>query len=303
MANNTDILLELGTNELEIMEFKIGDNYFGINVAKVVEIMKYVEITPMANSNPYVEGIFKPRNEIITVIDLASYMGLPQNTDNERDILIITYFNNLISAFHVHSVEAIHRISWENIEKPNETINGGEEGLATGIARLDNKLITIVDFEKILVDISPGVGIQLSEIDSLGERGHVDKPIIVAEDSPLLQRMILSALDKAGYKHVLSFNNGKDAWKKLLEYKESETPIEQHIGCIITDIEMPQMDGHHLLKNIRDNDFSKALPVLIFSSLIDDAMKEKGVELGVSGQINKPEIGKLIQLLDQHIVK
>lgn len=301
MANNTDILLEIGTNELEIMEFKIGDSFFGINVAKVVEIMKYVEITPMANANPYVEGIFKPRTEIITVIDLATYMGLPGNTDNERDILIITYFNKSINAFHVHSVEAIHRISWENIEKPNETINGGEEGLATGIARVDNRLITIVDFEKILVDISPKVGIQLSEVEMLGERSQITKPIMLAEDSPLLQRMIIDALEKAGYTNVISCTNGKEAWIKILDMKSNGVPMEEQLGCLITDIEMPQMDGHHLLKNIRDNTFSQNLPVIIFSSLIDESMTQKGLELGVTAQISKPEIGRLIQLIDDHI--
>ena len=122
------ILLESGTNELELMEFTIAGNHFGINVAKILEIMKYTETTAMPNCSPYVEGVFKPRDEIMTVIDLATYMDLPATEDPSRDIFIITIFNNVYTAFHVHSVEEIHRISWENIEKPDTTIYSGEKG-------------------------------------------------------------------------------------------------------------------------------------------------------------------------------
>ena len=214
-TNKKDILLESGTNELEIMEFKIGDRCFAINIAKIVEIMKYVEIMPITNSNPYVEGIFKPRNEIITVIDLASYLGLSKKNDVERDILIITYFNKITNAFHVDSVEAIHRISWENIEKPNETINSSDEGLATGIAKVDGRLITIIDFEKILVDINPNSGIQLNELKQLGSREENTNLILLAEDSPLLSKMILSGLEQSGYTNIIHYTNGAELWNAL----------------------------------------------------------------------------------------
>ena len=296
-TNKKDILLESGTNELEIMEFKIGDRCFAINIAKIVEIMKYVEIMPITNSNPYVEGIFKPRNEIITVIDLASYLGLSKKNDVERDILIITYFNKITNAFHVDSVEAIHRISWENIEKPNETINSSDEGLATGIAKVDGRLITIIDFEKILVDINPNSGIQLNELKQLGSREENTNLILLAEDSPLLSKMILSGLEQSGYTNIIHYTNGAELWNAL------PTKNAKDIRCIITDIEMPLMDGHLLLKNIRDSREYKDIPVLIFSSLIDDSMREKGLQLGVTEQISKPEITKLINSIDKYIIK
>lgn len=304
MSDNkkNQILLESGTNELEVMEFTIDDRHFGINVAKVVEIMQYSKVTPMPNSNPFVEGIFKPRESIMTVINLAAYMGLPSEGHEERNILIITNFNKINTAFHVHSVEGIHRISWEDIEKPDITIYGGEEGLATGIARFENRLITILDFEKILSDISPETGIKISDINQLGKRGVSHKPVLLAEDSPLLEKMIMESLEKSGYDNIIMCTNGSEAWNKLLQFKETGEPIERHVDLIITDIEMPKMDGHRLLKLIRDDDELKKLPVIIFSSLINDEMRRKGEALGATAQITKPEIANLVTLIDKYII-
>lgn len=305
-AGNTEILLESGTNELEIMEFTIAGNIFGINVAKVTEIMKYAQVKPMPNSHPNVEGVFKPRDTIITVIDLPGFMGLPTSENTERDMFIITSFNKMNAAFHVHTVEGIHRISWNNIEKPDNTIYGGDEGLATGIAKVKDKLITIVDFEKIIFDISPQTGIQMSEIKELGPRERSTKPVFVAEDSALLKRMILEAIHEAGYSNVTTFSNGQEAWDKLdatrKEIAENGKAIEEYVSCIITDIEMPKMDGHRLTKLIKDDPLLRKVPVIIFSSLIDEAMRDKGEELGANAQLSKPEIGNLVSTIDQFII-
>ncbi len=297
-----EILLESGTNELEVMEFTIADRHFGINVAKVVEIMQYTSVTPMPNSNPFVEGVFKPREHIITVINLSAYMGLAPSDNQERNILIITNFNKINTAFHVHSVEGIHRISWSDIEKPDSAIYGGEEGLATGIARFDNRLITILDFEKILVDINPETGIQMADIDKMGKRPTCDKPILVAEDSPLLERMIVESLEKSGFSNITLCSNGSEAWDKLVELRDMPGRINKKMACVITDIEMPKMDGHRLLKLIRADETLKVLPVIVFSSLIDEDMRSKGLSLGATAQISKPEIASLVHLIDEHIL-
>lgn len=296
------ILLESGTNEVELMEFTINGSSFGINVAKILEIMQYTEITSMPNCSPYVEGVFKPRDEVITIINLASYMGLPCSEDPSRDIFIITIFNNVYTAFHVHSVEEIHKISWEAIEKPDTTIYSGEEGLATGIARIGNKLITILDFEKILADISPDKSIKVSDIEKLGERQKSDKPILLAEDSPLLEKLLIECLDKSEYRNTTVCSNGRDAWETLLKYKKEPGPIEDKVACIVTDLEMPKMDGHRLLKFIRDDEELKHIPVIIFSSLINDEMRIKGEKLGATAQITKPEIANLVGLIDKYIL-
>ncbi len=309
MANEvkrTEILLESGTNELEILEFTIAGNIFGINVAKVKEIMQYAPVKPMPNSHPCIEGVFMPRDVIITVIDLAHYMGLPANEDTSREMLIVTSFNKMNAAFHVHSVVGIHRINWSDIEKPDSTIYGGEEGLATGIAKVDSKLITIVDFEKIVVDISPQTGIQMSEITELGPRERSAKPVVIAEDSALLKKMLLEALTQAGYTNIKAFANGQEAWDYIETVRDSVktagTPLGSMVAALITDIEMPRMDGHRLIKLIRDERTLSELPIIIFSSLIDEAMRHKGEQLGATAQLSKPEIGNLVNTLDSVIL-
>ncbi len=299
-AIKNEILLESGTNELEVLEFTIAHRHFGINVSKVVEIMQRMEVTPMPNSNPFIHGVFKPRDVIMTLINLPAYLGLPEAESPERDIYIITNFNKSSFAFHVHSVEVIHRISWEDIEKPDSSIYGGADGLATGIARIDNRLVTIIDFEKIISDISPSTGIQIKDIDKLGARVKTDKPILVAEDSMLLERMILESLEKAGYTNLICCSNGKEAWDLLLSYKETGLPISNFVKCVITDIEMPKMDGHRLTKCIKDDEELSILPVIIFSSLINDEMRIKGQKIGATAQLAKPDIADLVNLIDKY---
>ncbi len=302
-TKKNEILLETGTNELEVMEFTIAGRHFGINVAKVVEIMQYNKVTPMPNSNPFVEGVFKPRDDIMTVINLAAYLGLPPSENEERDILIITTFNNITTAFHVHTVEAIHRISWKFIEKLDAAIYGSQENsLATGIARFDGRLITIVDFEKIIADISPSSSFQVSDLQKLGERASNSKPILIAEDSPLLEKMIIQALEKSGFNNIICCTNGQEAWDALQSFKAHGGDIAQYVSCVITDIEMPQMDGHRLCKLIREDAALCELPVIIFSSLINNEMRLKGESVGATAQISKPEIVKLVHIIDQHML-
>ncbi len=296
----TNVLLESGTNELEIMEFTISGKSYGINVAKVLEIMKYEPVTPMPNALPFIEGIFKPRNKIMTVINLPLYLGATIQEDSSRDIFIITTFNKTTLAFHVHSVEVIHRISWNDVEKPDRTIYGDIDGMATGIVKLKDRLITIIDFEKILYELNPSSGINLESVTEFKERKDIDKPLFIAEDSPILLKLIQNAINDSGYNRVQSFSNGQECWQELKTLHEAGLPLKDICSCLITDIEMPKMDGHHLLKNIRDDEYLKDLPVIIFSSLIDENMRMKGEDLGATAQITKPEIGLLVNLLDQH---
>ena len=299
MERQTEILLESGTNELEIMEFTIAGETFGINVAKVVEIMMVCPVKPMQKAQANIEGIFKSRDMVITVIDLGGYLNLPASTNPERDIFIITNFNNTNFAFHVHSVVGIARISWQQIKKPDKIIYGGEEGVATGIADFENHLITILDFEKIVSEISPELGIQYDDLKRLGPRSHSDKPILVAEDSMLLSRMIEESLKRSGYENLTITDNGQDAWDFLLEAKAAGDPIEHHVCCVVTDIEMPQMDGHRLTKLIKGDPVLNKLPVILFSSLINDEMRRKGEQVGADAQLSKPEIADLVTLIDR----
>lgn len=299
MEGHTEILLESGTNEFEIMVFTIAGETFGINVAKVLEIMMACPIKPMQRAQKDIEGIFKSRDMLITVIDLASYLGLAPSPNPERDIFIVTSFNNTNFAFHVHTVVGIDRISWEQIKKPDKIIYGGQEGVATGIADFEGHLITILDFEKIVSEISPELGIQYSDLEKLGPRDRNEKPLLLAEDSMLLSRMIVESLKRAGYENLIKTDNGREAWDFLQEAKNSGDPLEEHVCCIVTDIEMPQMDGHHLTKLIKEDPVLRKLPVILFSSLINDEMRRKGEMVGADAQISKPEIANLVELIDR----
>lgn len=295
----SEILLESGINELEIMEFTIGDELFGINVAKVREIMMVEPVKPMQKSNEYVEGIFKPRDKVLTVINLSAYLGLGKSEKPERDIYIIAGFNNNEYAFHVHTVVGIDRISCTQMRKPDPVIFGGKEGVATGIVEIDKKLITILDFEAIIAEICPETSIQVEDIDKLDDKKRNSKNILIAEDSLLLSKMIVEALHKAGYVNTVKLDNGQDAWNYLCELRDGGDRIEEHVNCIITDLEMPQMDGHRLTKLVKSDPALKGIPLIIFSSLISAEMRIKGKELGADEQITKPEIGKLVSIIDE----
>lgn len=294
---NAGVLLESGTNELEILEFKLGNNYYGINVAKIREILPYQKPTPIPNAHPCIEGIFMPRDTIITVVDLAKSLNIPESNNQAADMYIITNFNKLNVAFHVQGVVGIHRISWEDINKPDDTINS----IATGIVKFEEKLIIVLDFERIISDISPETGLKVSDINHLGIRNRNEAPILIAEDSPLLSKLIQECLSKAGYTNITTTVNGLEAWNKLKTYKDDKV-IKQNVRCIITDIEMPQMDGHHLTKLVKTDAELKEIPVIIFSSLINDEMKRKGDSIGADAQITKPEIGKLVEVIDSFIM-
>lgn len=298
-SEQSKILLESGTNEFELMEFTVAGELFGINVAKVREIMMAQEVKMMPNANPVIEGVFKPRTEIITVVDLGKYLNLPKSSANNRDMFILTHFNNLNFAFHVESVVGIDRISWTDIKKPDRVIYGGDEGVATGLVEYKKRLITILDFEKIVAEISPESSITTESLDRLGKRTEHDKTILVAEDSMLLSKLIIECLHKAGYRNTVKTDNGQEAWDYLEEAKASGDPIKEHVACLVSDIEMPLMDGHRLTKLVKTDEILKEIPVILFSSLISPEMRLNGQQVGADEQITKPEIDKLISIIDR----
>jgi len=293
---DSKILMESGTNELEVLEFNVCGNSYGINVAKIKEIIPYQPVTPVPNAHPSIEGLFMPRDIMITAIDLRNC--LQRGASEPGGLFIITNFNNLDIAFHVDQVVGIHRVSWTEIIKPNVTVASADESISTGIIKIDNKLIIILDFEKILSDINPETGLKVEEIDSIeknSKRG--EKPILIAEDSILLNKMIVESLKKAGYLQLIHTANGQEAYDLLMDLKK-RNQIKENVQCVITDIEMPLMDGHRLTKLIKTDDDLKDIPVVIFSSLVNDEMRRKGEALGADAQLSKPEIGNLVHLVD-----
>ena len=296
---DTNILLESGTNELEILEFALGNNHYGINVAKIREILQYQQVTPVPNTHPSVEGIFMPRDTMITVINLRRCLGMEDGT--EEGLFIITNFNKLDIAFHVDQVIGIHRVSWEEIIKPDSTINASNGvSVSTGVIKMNERLVVILDFESIVSGISPETGLRTADIDNLEARTRSNSRILIAEDSPLLSKLITDCLKKAGYEDLIVTGNGQEAWDKITELKKEGTLLDK-VQCIITDIEMPQMDGHRLTKLCKSDDTIKKIPLVIFSSLVNEEMRRKGEQLGADAQLTKPEIGMLVDAIDKLI--
>ena len=294
----TEILLESGTNEIEVMQFTINDELYGINVAKVKEIMMSDKVKPVPHAHEAVEGIFKPREILLTVVDLPKYLMGHECEKHPKDLFIITNFNKLNIAFRVHTVVGISRISWEDIQKPDDTISNGKEGVSTGIAQCGGDLVTILDFERIVAEIAPETTIRVEEIDRMGPRSRSEEPIWIAEDSILLSKMIEECLGKAGYANLRMFPNGRELWESLNELPKDHV-LEDDVALVITDIEMPQMDGHRLTKLIKGDQVLSKLPVILFSSLINDEMRRKGEQVGADAQLSKPEIADLVTLIDR----
>ncbi len=296
---DSKILLENGTNELEVLEFILDGNSYGINVAKIREIIPFQGVTPVPNAHPSIEGIFMPRDVMITAIDLKNCLQRGQS--DPKGLFIITNFNKLDIAFHVDQVIGIHRVSWKEIIKPNSTVSNADEGISTGVIKMNDKLIIILDFEKIILDINPETGLKMTEIDALGERKRSDIPILIAEDSPLLNRLIVDSLKKAGYHNLIHTENGQEAWEVISDCKKKGI-LKEHVQCLITDIEMPIMDGHRLTRLVKEDDDTKDIPVIIFSSLVNQEMMKKGEALGADAQLSKPEIGNLVRVIDKLVL-
>jgi len=296
VANQSEILLESGTNELEVVMFKIGTSLFGINVLKVREIINMTETTDIPNAHPYVEGMFRLREEVIPVVNLAKVLGYENSETPENDKFIIAELNQIKVAFRVHQVTRIYRISWENIEKPSE-LSTGEQEYANGIIHLEDNLSILIDFEKIVAEINPKASVNVSDLAVLGERERSEKHLVVAEDSAILRELLSDTLVEAGYENLSFFDNGKEAWDYFEKLADNDSVGQ--VDLLITDIEMPMMDGHHLTSKVREHDKWNHLPVVIFSSLISAELFHKGEAVGANAQVTKPEIVKLVKQLDK----
>ena len=291
------ILLETGTNEVEIVEFNIGEVNYGINVAKVREVITRTPVTEMPQAHPYVDGLFTLRGKAIPLVNLPRCLNV--QTPDEPKNIIVTEINNYNIGFLVDSVSRIHRISWKNMEPSPEV---GDQSRVVGIIKMEGKIILLLDFETIIAEINPEINQKLTTfedatVDVKAKRNNVH--VVCAEDSPLLRELLVSTLHESGYRYVRDFNNGADAWKYLSDGIDKDAPIEDQVRVIISDIEMPQMDGHRLLKLVREDQRYANIPFILFSSLISEEMRRKGEQLGANGQISKPEINQLIGLIDE----
>ncbi|EAD0043562.1 chemotaxis protein CheV [Listeria monocytogenes] len=302
MTEEKGILLQSGTNELEIVTFTVGENLFCINVLKVKEIIHPLEVTPVPDSNPAIEGVSQVRGEIMPVMNLARVMKLPE-IEPENTKFIITELNQMKIVFRVDEVHRIQRISWEQIEEP-EKLSIGLEELAVGIVKLDGNLVLLLDYEKIIYEISGNADFAVTGEDRMARKvNREEKTIFIAEDSQMLRQLLEDTLHEAGYTNLQFFANGREAQEHIFKLlKEQKEQTFENVNLLITDIEMPQMDGHHLTKVIKEDEIGRELPVVIFSSLITEDLEHKGAGVGADAQVSKPNIHQLINILDELVL-
>ena len=298
----TNILLEAGTNELEVVEFYIDeeDDYrgnYGVNVAKVLEIIRMEPITAMPNSHdPCVRGAFKYRDgRVVPLIDLAVYLK-KSRVEKEEPKIIVTEFNHVVTAFLVSGVNRIHRLSWQAVEPPGEFLQHISSAAITGVVHLEGRVTFVLDMEKIVADLNPDLAITYTAPKQLRENSRI-YTVVHADDSASIRALVKDLLEGGGGFNVMQKDNGGDAWKLLLDLKrhseEAGRPITDFVDGVITDIEMPSMDGLSLCKNIKNDPVLKVLPVALFSSLITDRLIHKGESVGADAQFAKPDLSSL----------
>jgi two-component system chemotaxis response regulator CheV len=294
----SDILLESGTGEVEVIEFRANDVNYAINVIKVKEIidMPASGVTKMPESKKEIAGLILCRDEILPVIDLKYILNREKSSELGQR-LIVCEFNKVKVAFNIDDIIGVHRIKWSEIRKPN---NMFDESLAVGNIVLNGKIIVMLDFEKIVTDISPKSGISEDRLVSVEYKDRSDLKLVLADDSPLIRKLLKETLTKAGFTNMKIFDDGEQALDYLEGLKKDlGKSFVKEVQLLITDIEMPQMDGLTLTRKVKEDEVLKRLPVIIFSSLITDDLRHKGESVGADAQLSKPEIEELIGVVDQ----
>lgn len=305
------ILLESDTNELEIVEFRIDEVdwhgnvvpcFYGVNVAKVREIIRLPQMSRVVNAKPGVEGMIKLRDKVITIINLAKVLN-KDTGDLVADRVVVLEFNNIMVGVLVHSVSRIYRISWKNVEPPAKSVHSDQ---VTGLVKMDDRIILVLDFEKIVAELCSESALKpLDEIMMLrGESNpeRAQRTVLVADDSVFIRKTLCGSLRAAGYV-VSEAENGADAWdiiqQTMLKAAQDGNPFKNYIHMLITDVEMPQMDGLHLTSLVRKEDSLKDLPVAIFSSLASEDNKRKWINLGANCILTKPDLPNLVKVVDE----
>ena len=307
--------METGTNEVEIAEFGIfldetaNFQSFGINVAKVREIIKVPKFIKLPEMHGSLMGVFKLRDKIIPLVNLPYWLNSKAKKDAKSCYVIVTEFNKGNFGFLVHEIVTIHRMSWEKVLPPTHVHENIRSDSITGVVILGSKIMMMMDFEKIVSDVNSEVSLSIESDKQIIETLNAGVPapkVLLAEDSSIVRDLLAGILEKGGFE-VANVNNGMLAWEYLdawkQEAKDKNVPINDIIQIVVTDIEMPQMDGHSLLRKIKEDPELKKIPVILFSSLIYEEIKRKGDLIGADAQISKPEIGNLLNIVNDVLKK
>ncbi len=307
-----EILLESGTNELELLTFILGDQSFGLNVLKVQSIQRYdsSSLTKMPMAHHALLGMIFYRDKTIPLIDLSAALNLEgKHETEEKQIVIVTEFNSVVNGFLVDGVNRINRLNWEDFI-PLDRVLGRTGKSITGSIRIDSTDIMVVDLEYILSVISPNLAIGDINEETAGlssQKSREEVNVFFAEDSSTIRTNVIRILGKAGYKNIRSFEDGQQAFDALIELRDqTDTNVldgAQLPHVLISDIEMPRMDGMSLCKKIKEDSSLEQIIVIIFSSLVSKQMSFRCKSVGADDSISKPEMDKLVALLDKLCLK
>ncbi len=302
MSYKGGILLDAGTNELEVVVFQLNTpgsahrdqmGFYGINVAKVKEIVMVPEILSMPMTHEAVAGAINLRGQVITLINLGQWLGLPSQV-TKKSRVIVTEFNGVVNGFIVDAITRIHRISWEQVVPPPSDAALSLGDSLTSVVKIDDRILLMLDFEAIIADINPGIRMKGAEASAASEHARGDKHVWIVEDSGAIRRILVGTLSDAGYR-IQAAENGEVALAMLEEAERAGTLPD----LLVSDIEMPKMDGLHLLARIKSSAGMKDLPVVMFSSLGNDANRDKALKLGALDLIRKPDLPQLVSMADR----
>ncbi|MCB1182059.1 chemotaxis protein CheV [bacterium] len=316
------ILLESGTNEVEILEFVLNSQSFGVNVLKIQAIEQYdpSRVTQIQLSHPSIVGTLLFRDSCITLVDLRAEMDTPvsieeaggtaaavigaESADSDNRLVLVMEFNNRKTAFLVDGVNRIHRVSWESISPLSAFLNTPDSKF-TGSLEIEDREILIVDLEKIVAEILPGDQLRnavAADADHPLFAGRAAKTVFFAEDSAVVRETVETELGRGNYGNIRAFANGKECFDAIsaLRTESGGASLAGRIDVLITDIEMPAMDGLALCRALKSDPATREIPVIIFSSLINEQIARKCEEVGADAYITKPQFKELVNLLDAH---
>ncbi len=293
MRVNEKILTEVGTNEWQVVVFFLGQQAFAINVDKTREILRWTGCRPVPDANPAMIGITTVRGEVLPLVDLGKHLKIETTAEREHSKIIIAEFNELKLGFVVDGVERIYRINSDELDASLTGTFLGENSLY--VIKRDERNIILLDYERIVQTVNPSIMSQYRLDSSKATKltdglGNLNTyRILLAEDSPLIRRQVMDVLDQGGFHNVESVGHGKAAWDRLCEEEPG------HFDLLISDIEMPKMDGFALTRLVKESESQKGMPVIIFSSIMAEDIRRKAASVGADAQITKPEIGGLLE--------
>jgi two-component system chemotaxis response regulator CheV len=296
-----------GTNQMELLLFHVGTSeVFGINVFKVREVMKFPVLTRLPEADPRVEGMANIRGTTVPVIGLTKIIvGLTsaQSVQTAEGKLIVTEYNGSLQAFHVAGVDRILRLSWTQIKSPPPLVRNNTKGAVTAVAMLDDgRMVLILDVEKILAEMSPKSDDEVFA--GMELRPEVkNKRVLFADDSAVARTQIRKTLDRLSVSYVQA-TTGQEAWERLLEIADKAMQagksVRDEIQIVLSDIEMPDMDGFALTKHIRSDPRFTDIPVILHSSLTGTCNKEKGKAVGATDYLTKFDPKLLGEVIARH---